>query len=192
MSENLNLIADPESLFEHAGRSGRLYTFKKADVKPGDKKYQEVHAFQITEEFLSAHPGYLVKTKEIPEGVEVRPGQWVITRNEIVAGNVVPQQYTNDDDKFRARWKPVAGKEHVFSPRSVPTLMVELEAGGQVMTLYSKVPASGAAGAFLAWYGPHDFNIVARKDVHDTYPIGCDDLSVSKLAAIALEYADNG
>src|SRR5262245_28644830 len=125
MSANNELarINDPKSVFD---TSEPKYVFRKADLKPGDKKYYEVTAVQVDEAYLAAH-GDRVVTKEQPDGQPIEVGQWVITKTESDGSS---QQWTNYDEtspiaqaglgaKFQERYKPVAGKTGSFSPRSV-------------------------------------------------------------------------
>lgn len=189
MSNATNNIADPKNVFE---TSEPKFVFRKADLKPGDKKYQEVTAVQVDAAYIAEH-GDRVATKEQPEGQPIEIGQWVITKTEADGST---QQWTNYDEtspiaqaglgaKFQERYKPVDGKPGSFSPRSVPTPMVELPEGGTLKVSWGE--ASGGPGSFLAKYGEGDYNIITAKDLVNLGYTGTDDASVAKLAAIAAE-----
>jgi len=189
MSNATNNIADPKNVFE---TSEPKFVFRKADLKPGDKKYQEVTAVQVDAAYIAAN-GDRVVTKEQPEGQPIEIGQWVITKTEADGST---QQWTNYDEtspialagmgtKFQERYKPVDGKPGFFSPRSVPTPMVELPEGGTLKVSWGE--ASGGPGSFLAKYGEGDYNIITAKDLVNLGYTGTDDASVAKLAAIAAE-----
>jgi hypothetical protein len=172
-------IGDPESLFQVTSPK---YVFVKPDLKPGDKKYYEVQAVQFTAEFLAANPGHKVVTKEQPEGQTVEDTDWVVTRVDASDGS--SQQWPLKDNVFSARWKPVPDKPGYYSPRSVPTPMVELIHGGKVRTSWGE--AEGGPGSFLAKYGEGDFNVITAKDLLSTY-VGTDEVSNAKLAEIAAQ-----
>ncbi len=189
MSNQTNSINDPKDIFD---RGEPKFVFCKADLKPGDKKYQEVTAVQVDEAYLAEH-GDRVVTTEKPEGQPIKVGQWVITKTEADGSS---QQWTNYDEtspiaiaglgtKFQERYKPVDGKPGFFSPRSVPTPMVELPEGGTLVVSWGV--ASGGPGSFLAKYGEGDYNIITAKDLVLLGYTGTDDASVAKLADIAQE-----
>jgi hypothetical protein len=170
------LIGAPSTTFEETEPK---YIFVKPDLKPGDKKYYEVEAVQLTAEFLAQNPGYKVVTKEQPGGQAVEASDWVIARTDATDGT--RQEWPLKDHVFSARWKPVPDKPGYYSPRSVPTTMVELPLGGKVATSWGE--AEGGPGSFLAKYGEGDFNVITAKDLVSTYE-GTDDLSRAKLAEI--------
>ena len=169
-------ISDPDTLFRDTDPK---YVFVKPDLKPGDKKYYEVQAVEVTAEFLTANPGHKVVTKEQPEGQTVEDGDWVVTRTDATDGT--SQQWPLRAPVFSARWKPVPDKPGCFSPRSVPTPMVELIHGGKVKTSWGE--AEGGPGSFLAMYGVDDYNVITAKDLVGTY-VGTDEASNAKLAEI--------
>ncbi len=78
---------------------------------------------------------------------------------------------------------PVAGKPGFFSPRSVPTPMVELPEGGIITVSWGD--AQGGPGSFLAKYGEGDYNIITAADLVNLGYTGTDDASIAKLADIA-------
>ena len=86
-----NNINDPKSVFE---TSAPKFVFRKADLKPGDKKYQEVTAVQVDAAYIAEH-GDRVVTKEQAEGQPIEVGQWVITKTEADGST---QQWTNYDE----------------------------------------------------------------------------------------------
>lgn len=187
MSNELNQITDPKAVFE---ASEPKYVFCKADLKPGDKKYNEITAVQVDAAYIAAN-GDRVVTKEQPEGQPIEIGQWVLTRVEADGST---QQWTNYDETspiavaglgtmFQARWKPVAGKPGSFSPRSVPTPMVELPEGGKLKVSWGE--ASGGPGSFLAKYGEGDYNIITAKDLVNLAYTGTDAASAARLEEIA-------
>src|SRR5262249_13903132 len=122
-------IGDPETLFQVTEPK---FVFAKPELAPGDPKYYEVTAVQVTLDFLAANPGYRVATKEKPDGEPVGVTDWILTRTDTTDGTT--QQWPIRDATFGERWKPVPGKAGYFVPRSVPTSMVELLDGGKVMT----------------------------------------------------------
>ena len=187
MSNETNRISDPKAVYD---ASVPKFVFAKPDLKPGDKKYQEVTAVQVDEAYLAEH-GDRVVTTEQPEGQPIEVGQWVITKTE---ADGTSQQWTNYDEtspiaiagqgaKFQARYKPVDGKPGFYSPRSVPTPMVELPEGGTLKVSWGE--ASGGPGSFLAKYGEGDYNIITAADLIKLGYTGTDDASVAKLADIA-------
>ena len=187
MTNETNRISDPKSVYD---ASEPKFVFRKADLKPGDKKYQEVTAVQVDAAYLAAH-GDRVVTKEQSEGQPIEIGQWVITKTE---ADGTSQQWTNYDEtspiaqaglgaKFQERYKAVDGKPGFYSPRSVPTPMVELPEGGTLKVSWGE--ASGGPGSFLAKYGEGDYNIITAKDLVTLGYTGTDAASVAKLAAIA-------
>ena len=187
MSSENNRISDPKSVYD---ASAPKFVFRKADLKPGDKKYQEVTAVQVDAAYLAAN-GDRVVTKEQPEGQPIEVGQWVITKTE---ADGTTQQWTNYDEtspiaiagqgaKFQERYKAVDGKPGFFAPRSVPTPMVELPEGGTLKVSWGE--ASGGPGSFLAKYGEGDYNIITAKDLVTLGYTGTDDASVAKLEDIA-------
>src|SRR5690349_15837585 len=104
-------ITDPKSVFDN---SAPKFVFRKAELKPGEKKYQEVTAVQVDAAYIAEH-GDRVVTKEQPEGQPIEVGQWVITK---VEADGTTQQWTNYDEtspiaiagqgaKFQDRYKPV-------------------------------------------------------------------------------------
>jgi hypothetical protein len=170
------LIGAPSTTFEETEPK---YVFVKPDLKPGDRKYYEVEAVQLTAEFLAQNPGYVVVTKEQPGGQAVEATDWVITRTDATDGTT--QQWPLRDTLFTARWKSVPDKPGYYSPRSVPTPMVELPLGGKVATSWGE--AEGGPGSFLAMYGEGDYNVITAKDLVGTY-VGTDEASNAKLAEI--------
>ncbi len=85
------------------------------------------------------------------------------------------QQWTNYDETSRYRdcrsgrqvlgplqagGRPTPGS---FSPRSVPTPMVEPPEGGTLKVSWGE--ASGGPGSFLAKYGEGDYNIITATDL---------------------------
>ena len=161
------MITNPQDVFA----AGTQLTFVKPDLKPGDKKYYEVTGKQLTE-------AALVPTKEQPDGQSAEAGDWIITRDT--------QQWPLHNDVFEQRWKPVVGKPGFFSPRSVPTPMVQLPEGGKVKTSWGE--AEGGPGSFLARYGEGDFNVITASDLVQTY-VATDQASAKKLAEIEAQMA---
>ncbi len=104
---------------------------------------------------------------EISGGQKVSNGDWVITRETSVDGRPGYDVYTPHGDQFIARWKPVPGQPGQYSPKSVPTDMVYLPAGKYEFPT-SWGTASGEGPAFLAKYGPDDYNIITLKDARET------------------------
>jgi hypothetical protein len=148
-SKTMQLITNPEAVFANAAI---LHIFVKPDLKPGDKNYYEVTAERLSEP-------QLVPTKEQPMGQSAEPGDWIITRDL--------QRWPLRNDVFMQLYKPVPGKSGFFSPRSVPTPMVELPLGGKIKT--SRGEAEGSPGSFLARYGVGDYNVITAKDLAETY-----------------------
>lgn len=104
---------------------------------------------------------------EISGGQKVSNGDWVITRETTVDGKPGYDVYTPHSDQFDARWRPVDGQTGQFSPKSVPTDMVYLPEGKyEIPTSWGT--ASGEGPAFLAKYGPDDYNIITLKDAKET------------------------
>lgn len=187
MSTENNRITDPKAVFD---ASAPVFVFRKAELKPGDKKYQEVAAVQVDAAYLAEH-GDRVVTKEQPEGQPIEVGQWVITKTEADGST---QQWTNYDEtspiaqaglgaKFQERYRPVDGKPGIFTARSVPTPMVELPEGGTLKVSWGE--ASGPAGSFLAKYGEGDYNIITAKDIVTLGYTGDNDASTAKIAELA-------
>jgi hypothetical protein len=143
----------------------------------------------VDADYIAQH-GNKVVSKEQPDGQVIDVGDWVLTRTDAEG----TQQWTNWDEsdprtdngqgaKFQARWKPVDGKPGHFSPRSVPTPMVELPEGGQLKVAWGDV--QGGPGSFLAKYGEGDYNIITREDLIKFSYEGTDEASRAKLAEIA-------
>ena len=182
----LTQITDPKSVFD-AGEP--KFTFVKPDLKPGEKKYYEITAEQVTADYL-ATKGNKVVSKEQPDGQIVDVTDWVLTRT---GADGETQQWTMWDETnekvatgvafFQQRWKPVDGKPGYYSPRSVPTPMVELPEGGKLKVSWGEV--EGGPGSFLAKYGEGDYNIITAKDVSETYD-ATDEASEKKLAEIRI------
>lgn len=104
---------------------------------------------------------------EISGGQKVTNGDWVITRETMVDGKPGYDVYTPHSDQFDARWRPVDGQPGQYSPKSVPTDMVYLPEGKyEIPTSWGT--ASGEGPAFLAKYGPDDYNIITVKDAKET------------------------
>ena len=186
MSNTLAPINDPKAVFD---ASEPKFVFRKQDLKPGEKKYYEITAVQVDEAYLAEH-GDRVVTKEQPDGQPIEVGQWVLTK---VEADGTTQQWTNYDEnsplalaglatKFQERWKPVDGKPGFFSPRSVPTPMVELPEGGTLKVSWGE--ASGGPGSFLAKYGEGDYNVITPTDIVNLGYTAGDDVSAAKLAAL--------
>ena len=182
-----NQITDPKSVFD---ASAPKFVFRKAELKPGEKKYQEVTAVQVDAAYIAEH-GDRVVTKEQPEGQPIEVGQWVITK---VEADGTTQQWTNYDEtspiaiagqgaKFQDRYKPVDGKPGYFSARSVPTPMVELPEGGTLKVSWGE--ASGGPGSFLAKYGEGDYNVITAKDIVTLGYTGDNEASTAKIAELA-------
>jgi hypothetical protein len=157
--------ADPEALFERSVQEGRRYVFEK-------NKYYEVQARQVT-----AAEGELVVTKENATGELAKPGSWVVERQP---GDVYPIS----NESFLQRWRPVDGKTGVFSPRPVPTEMVELTQPLDIKTKWGDM--HGESGSFLARYEKGNFAIVERKALGETYA-GSDANSQAKAVEITSE-----
>ena len=187
MSNENTLITDPKSVFDSTEPK---FVFRKAELKPGDKKYQEVSAVQVDEAYIAEH-GDRVVTTEQPEGQPIEVGQWVITKTEADGSS---QQWTNYDEtspiaqaglgaKFQARYRPVDGKPGIFTARSVPTPMVELPEGGKILVSWGE--AKGGPGSFLAKYGEGDYNIITAADIVKLGYTGDNDASTAKIAELA-------
>jgi len=181
-----NQITDPKAVFDSTEPK---YLFAKAELKPGDKKYYEITAVQVDAAYLAEH-GDRVVTKEQPEGQPIEIGQWVLSKVE-ADGSIM--QWTNYDEnsplalaglatKFQERWKPVDGKPGFFSPRSVPTPMVELPEGGTLKVSWGE--ASGGPGSFLAKYGEGDYNVITPTDIVNLGYTAGDDVSAAKIASL--------
>lgn len=100
-------------------------------------------------------------------GQEITNGDWIITRNTTADGKSAYDMYTPHNDAFQTRWKPVEGQAGQYSPKSVPTHMTYLPAGKyQIPTSWGT--AEGEGPAFLAQYGPGDYNIITLKDASET------------------------
>jgi len=174
---SVKLINDPAALFAAAPASA-IFIFIKPDLKPGDKKYEEVVAVQVTAAFLAANPGYKVITKEQPGGQAVSVDDWIITRGQ---GTDKAQSWPIDNGMFGLRWKAVEGKPGMYSPRSVNTPMIELPEGGKVKASWGF--PQGGPGSWLAQYAADDFNVITGQDLSETY-LGTDDRSNAKLAEV--------
>lgn len=191
MSQQIELarITEPKSVFDG---SEPKYVFAKPDLKPGEKKYYEIDAIQVDAHYIAKN-GDKVVSKEQPDGQLVEIGDWVLTRTE---ADGTSQSWTMWDQTsakvqngqgayFQLRWKS-AGKPGKYSPRSVPTPMVELPNGGQLKVAWGDV--QGGPGSFLAMYGEGDYNIITAADLVKTYS-GTDEISQAKLAEIAAKLA---
>jgi hypothetical protein len=188
MSEKVLVeITEPKAIFDGATTK---YNFRKADLKPGEKKYYEITAVQVDAAFIEKN-GDRIVTKEQPQGQVVAAGDWVLTQTDADGKS---QQWTMWDAShemaksgqgayFQQRWNAVAGKDGYFSPRSVPTPMVELPEGGKLKVSWGEV--QGGAGSFLAKYGEGDYNIITREDLVKLGYTGMDDVSIAKLEDIA-------
>ncbi len=67
-----NNINDPKSVFENGTPK---FVFRKADLKPGDKKYQEVTAVQVDER-TSPTTAIASSPRSSPRVSRSRVGQW--------------------------------------------------------------------------------------------------------------------
>jgi hypothetical protein len=184
------LITDPLNLFESLAP---IFNFAKPDLAPGAKGYYEIDAVQVDAAYIEAN-GDKVVTKEQPEGQTVAATDWIITKTE---ADGTSQRWTMWDEtnpltddgkgaKFQARWKAVEGKAGKFSPKSVPTPMVEMKDAGSVKTGWGT--PGGPAGSFLVQYGKQDYNVITREDLAKTY-LGMDDASVAKMDEIKASLA---
>ncbi len=154
-----------EFLFQREGESGR-FSFAKT-------KYYEVKANQV-----SKPEGEYVQTLENgKQGEFAAKGSWIVERSP-------SEKYPITEAEFAKRWQPVAGKPGVFSPKPVPTDMVELSKAVDIKTSWGDM--HGNAGDFLVRYGDGNFAIVARNVMPETYA-GMDPASIAKLNAIKLQ-----
>jgi hypothetical protein len=189
MSNEVAIISDPSSTFD---ASPTKYLFAKAELKVGDKKYYEVTARQVDQAYLDEHGDKLV-TKENADGQQLALTDWVITKTE---DDGTSQQWALWDEtnpnvadgkgaSFQSRWNSVEGKPGSYSPRSVPTPMVELPEGGKVKVSWGDGWASGGPGSFLAKYGSADFNVITAADLVRLGYTGGDEISRQKLEELA-------
>jgi hypothetical protein len=160
--------ADKQALFDKLSANGK-YSFQKS-CQPGTKAYYEATIRRVTNP-----EGEVIKTKENPDpGVLVPFDGWVVEREE-------GDTYPISDKTKEERWQPVAGKEGIFSPKPVPTAMVELTEEVDILTDWG--PMHGKAGDMLARYKEDNFAIVDRTVLGQTYE-GVDELSQQKIQAI--------
>lgn len=153
-------------LFIKEGEKGQ-FTFEKT-------KYYEVKARQVTDP-----KGETVKTIENTNGEHAPRGSWVVERS--------PQErYPMKPVEFAERWQPVPGKPGVYSPRPVPTSMVELSKPVDIKTGWGDM--HGKPGDFLVRYPNNTFAIIDRKVLTETYA-GSNAQSAAKLKAIQTELA---
>jgi hypothetical protein len=117
----------------------------------------------------------VIRTKENPDpGVLVPFGTSVVFRED---GDTYPIA----DEVKEQRWQPVPGKLETYSPKPVPTTMVELDGEEDIVTPWG--PQHGKAGDFLARYKENDFAIIDRTILGKTYE-GVDEVSQRKLEEI--------
>lgn len=149
-------------LFQSEGESGR-FNFAKT-------KYYEVTAKQVTKP-----EGEYIQTMENgKQGEFAAKDSWIVERSPT-------ERYPIKNADFLERWQPVPGKPGVFSPKPVPTEMVELSKAVDIKTSWGDM--HGNAGDFLARYKDGNFAIIARSVLPDTYG-GVDPFSVAKLNAL--------
>ena len=136
-------------------------------------KYYEVNARRVTNP-----AGENVPTKENAKGELAPKDSWIIER-------APGDRYPIKQAEFDLRWQPVPGKPGVFSPRPVPTAMVELSAPLDIKTSWGDM--HGKVGDFLVRYGEGNFAILDRKVLTETY-VGSNAQSKAKLEAIKAEF----
>ncbi len=184
-----NNINDP-SQSSRAARPSSV--FRKADLKPGDKKYTEVTAVQVTEAYIAEH-GDRVVTKEQAGGQPIEVGQWVITKTEADAERRSSGRTTTRRRRSRLPVREPSSRSATsrstasrvrFRRARCPTPMVELPEGGTLKVSWGE--ASGGPGSFP---GPSTAkattNIITATDLVNLGYTGTDDESVEKLADIA-------
>lgn len=159
---------DKQALFDKLSKNGK-YSFQKS-CQPGTAAY-----YEATIRLVTNPDGEVIKTKENPDpGVLVPFDGWIVEREE-------GDTYSISNESKEERWQPVAGKEGVFSPKPVPTAMVELEEETDIETGWG--PMHGKPGDMLARYKEDNFAIIDRTVLGKTYE-GVDELSQKKMQQI--------